>query len=298
MAQDNTESAPIFAAIDLGSNSFHMIVARLVDGQLQVLDRLRDMVRLAAGLDEQNRLAADAQQRALECLERFGERLNSLPPRRIRVVGTNTLRTVRGSRDFLRASETALGHPIEVVSGAEEARLIYLGVAHTTSVSGRQSTQRAPVFAGAVAILSGVFESLAIDTMAVSSGALREGLIFDLVGRSRNEDARGRTVANLVRRYTIDVAHARRVARTALDLFAQVSSDWELDAEDLRWFLEWSAVLHEIGLSISAETIALEFPEGWLDARPMTLADLEQERAYLNAANLDLRSCQADAPLH
>jgi len=499
VAKKDTNSAPVFAAIDLGSNSFHMIVARLVDGQLQVLDRLREMVRMAAGLDEDNRLSEDAQQRGLECLARFGERLNSLHPSRIRVVGTNTLRKAKRGADFLRAGKKALGYPIEVVSGAEEARLIYLGVAHTTSLTGRQlvvdigggsteliigtefephalesvfvgcvsmtqrffadgritkgamrraemaarlelqpvfwefhrqrwdgaigasgsvkairsavldrgwslqgisydalaklrqavvevghadrlpdhfdvSSERAPVFAGAVAILSGVFESLGIDTMAVSAGALREGLIFDLIGRSRNEDVRGRTVENLVRRYTIDVEHAGRVAKTALGLYSQVSTDWGLDAEDLPWFLEWSAMLHEIGLSIahtqyhkhggyiieyadlagfslgeqrilailvrghrrkfptqifedlpttdgqpvlrlcvllrlavllhrgrsegpppetrltvSRQGVTLEFPEGWLDERPMTLADFEQERSYLKAAEVKLR---------
>src|SRR5210317_2338140 len=116
LTQGDSSRAQVFAAIDLGSNSFHMIVARLVGGQLQVIDRLREMVRLADGLDDQNRLSADAQERALKCLARFGERLDTLHPERIRVVGTNTLRKAKGSADFLRAAGEALGHSIEVVS--------------------------------------------------------------------------------------------------------------------------------------------------------------------------------------
>ena len=122
------------AAVDLGSNSFHMIVARLDNGQLKIIDRLRESVRLGAGLDKHKQLTPEAQQRALECLSRFGQRLRALPQHAVRAVGTNTLRQVRDGGAFLRAAEGALGHPIEVIAGREEARLIYLGVAHGLAV--------------------------------------------------------------------------------------------------------------------------------------------------------------------
>jgi exopolyphosphatase/guanosine-5'-triphosphate,3'-diphosphate pyrophosphatase len=117
------------AAVDLGSNSFHMMVARVEGDELQVIDRLREPVRLATGLDEKNRLIPAAIDRATECLERFGQRLRDLPKSRVRAVGTNTLRKARNSAEFMRQAEKALGHPIEIVSGLEEARLIYGGVA-------------------------------------------------------------------------------------------------------------------------------------------------------------------------
>ena len=117
-------SADIVAAIDLGSNSFHMIVARIANGQVQVLDRLREMVQLAAGLDSRNRLSGESQQRALDCLARFGQRLRQIPPEQLRIVGTNTLRLARNSAEFLVRAEAVLGHTVEIISGHEEARLI------------------------------------------------------------------------------------------------------------------------------------------------------------------------------
>jgi exopolyphosphatase / guanosine-5'-triphosphate,3'-diphosphate pyrophosphatase len=119
------------AAVDLGSNSFHMIVARWHEGEVITVDRLKETVRLASGLDARNRLSAEAQERALDCLGRFGQRLHNLPPGSVRALGTNTLRKARGARRFLQQAEEALGHPVEIVGGREEARLIYLGVAHT-----------------------------------------------------------------------------------------------------------------------------------------------------------------------
>lgn len=119
------------AAVDLGSNSFHMLVARWHQGEVITVDRLKETVRLAAGLDQRNRLNDEARQRALACLERFGQRLRTLPPGSVRALGTNTLRKAKGSRNFLELAETALGHPVEIISGREEARLIYLGVAHS-----------------------------------------------------------------------------------------------------------------------------------------------------------------------
>jgi len=121
----------VIAAVDLGSNSFHMVVARYSHGQLIILDRLREMVRLGAGLDEQGRLTREAIEAALACLERFGQRLHDMKAEGVRVVGTNTLRRARRKGAFLDRARSALGHPIEIISGIEEARLIYLGVAHT-----------------------------------------------------------------------------------------------------------------------------------------------------------------------
>lgn len=126
----NHSNASHIAAIDLGSNSFHMIVARWDDGQLTLLDRLREPVRLGFGLQEDGSLSNEARERALACMERFGECLRGYPSRSVRIVGTKTLRSISDSRQFLNDAEKRLGHPVEIISGDEEARLIYLGVAH------------------------------------------------------------------------------------------------------------------------------------------------------------------------
>ncbi len=119
----------LLATVDLGSNSFHMVVAREEFGQLVIIDRLKEMARLSGGLDEEGWLDEASQVRALECLSRFGQRLRGIPPERIRVLGTSTLRRARNSRKFRARAAESLGHPVEVISGREEARLIYLGVA-------------------------------------------------------------------------------------------------------------------------------------------------------------------------
>ncbi len=124
------------AAVDLGSNSFHMIVARLAGDELKVIDRLQEGVRLAAGLDDKNRLSREARERALDCLRRFGQRLRGMRARTVRVVGTNTLRRARDSNKFLVRAQIALGYPIEIISGQEEARLIYQGVARSLPLEG------------------------------------------------------------------------------------------------------------------------------------------------------------------
>ncbi len=120
-----------FAAIDLGSNSFHMKVVRAEEHALTVIDRERDMVRLSAGLDANNLLTPEASERALECLARFGQRLRELKPDNIRIVGTNALRKATNSRQFIQQAEKALGFSIEIISGFEEARLVYLGAAQS-----------------------------------------------------------------------------------------------------------------------------------------------------------------------
>ena len=371
-----SETAQQMAAVDLGSNSFHLIVATHTDGRLQVVDRIRDMVRLAAGLDENNCLRQDAIDRAVQCLERIGQRLRNLPADSVRVVGTNTLRKARNSGEFLTQAEVALGHTIEIISGREEARLVYLGVSYalednhdrrlvidigggsTELILGQRfeprlmeslymgcvgisqtffadgrikasrmkaaelaacqelepikqlylsngwdtaigssgtilaihdvvqqqgwskdgitakslgelrdvlvearnvddldlpglSSERRPVFPGGVAILSAIFESLEIDRLQVSEGALREGLLHDLIGRVHLIDARERGVEDLARRYHVDIAHANRIAETADTFFQAAVDDWQLDPTRHRALLRWAATLHEVGMEIA-----------------------------------------------
>jgi exopolyphosphatase/guanosine-5'-triphosphate,3'-diphosphate pyrophosphatase len=365
------------AAVDLGSNSFHMMVARESGGQLQVVDRLREAVRLGAGLDARNRLGAEAQARALDCLSRFGQRLQGIPRQRVRVVGTNTLRRMQEGAGFVAAAERALGHKIEVISGVEEARLVYHGVTHgmgraqpqrlvvdigggsTELVVGRlteprfmESTalgcvthtqrffgdgivtrtrmrearlaarvelefverhfrsagwdvaigasgtvrgawrvmrgqgwtdelitrdaleralelvvrtgrtehfdfpglreDRRPVFAGGLAVLAGVFDSLDLQAMETSEFALREGVIYDLLGRLSDRDVRNRSVEAMAERYGVDRAHAAALRNTALKLLEQTAAPaWELDKRVASRLLGWAALLHEIGLVIA-----------------------------------------------
>ncbi|MCU7866411.1 MAG: exopolyphosphatase, partial [Candidatus Thiodiazotropha sp. (ex Lucinoma borealis)] len=124
----NLEEA--IAAIDLGSNSFHLIVARVIEGHLQIIDKMKEMVRLGEGLTADKRLDPVVSKRALECLSRYSQRLRPLPAENIRVVGTNTMRQIHPDDNFHSLAEKALLHPIEIIAGREEARLVYLGVAH------------------------------------------------------------------------------------------------------------------------------------------------------------------------
>jgi exopolyphosphatase/guanosine-5'-triphosphate,3'-diphosphate pyrophosphatase len=119
------------AAVDLGSHSFHLLVAQPQAGELVVVDRLREKVQLAAGLNPARRLSAESRRRGLDCLRRLGQRLRHIPAPAVRAVGTNTLRSAKNAREFLREAREVLGHPIETISGMEEARLIFLGVAHS-----------------------------------------------------------------------------------------------------------------------------------------------------------------------
>jgi exopolyphosphatase/guanosine-5'-triphosphate,3'-diphosphate pyrophosphatase len=369
-------SSSYFAAVDLGSNSFHMLIARAIDHEVRVVDRLRDPVQLAMGLNAGGELAPEAQERALASLSRFGQRLREFPSAQVRAVGTNTLRQARRSREFLRRAEDALGHPIEVISGQEEARLIYLGVAHSAPADERRrlvvdigggSTEciigegfepiqraslfmgcigwtrrffpkgeltrddmrraeiaagqellaiergfrslgwetcfgssgtivaieeilrasgwskagltrmgvrklrkrlvsfgridkielptlkpdRASVLPGGVAILTAIFRSLDIATMSASSGALREGLLYDMLGRVWHEDVRNRTIRQLAERYHVDHEQASRVERAAMRLYRQVAESWKLDDPEARALLLWAARLHEVGLDIA-----------------------------------------------
>lgn len=118
----------VYAAIDLGSNSFHMIVARYEHGELRVIDRIKEMVRLGGGLDRKGHLDPAVRDRALACLGRFGQRIRGLEYDNVRAVGTQALRRMKHAQTFLVLAETALGIPVEIVAGREEARLIYIGV--------------------------------------------------------------------------------------------------------------------------------------------------------------------------
>jgi exopolyphosphatase/guanosine-5'-triphosphate,3'-diphosphate pyrophosphatase len=353
-----------------------MIVARYNHGQLIVLDRLREMVRLAAGLDEQGRLSRESIQRALSCLERFGQRLSDMRAESVRVVGTNTLRKAKRRGAFLERARDALGHPIEIISGVEEARLIHLGVAHTTPNEGGQrlvvdigggsteliigeglaakrleslymgcvslsaryfpdgevtekrmkrartaahlelepviprfqrsewdiaygasgtlravadvlqardpaathvsreglewllqeclragnvarlrlaglSPERQEVLPGGLAIILEVFDRLGVGTMRIADGALREGLLYDLLGRLTDEDARVRSVRAMEARFHVETAQADRVEATALAFLRQVADDWGLTDPLAEHMLGWAARLHEVGLDIA-----------------------------------------------
>jgi len=486
------------AAIDLGSNSFHMIVARANEGHLQVIDKLREMVRLGEGLTEEKGLDPRVAERALACLQRFGQRLKALPSTNVRAVGTNTMRQIRPCDGFQNRAEQALGHPIEIIAGREEARLVYLGVAHGLAAGDERrlvvdigggstelivgeaftprlreslymgcvsisrgffakgklgagalrraelacgvqlqpvrrqfrdagwvravgssgtikaiqevvikegwsesgitlaslerlakelvkagsleklrlkglSEERKPVFPGGVAVLLAVFRQLGIEHMEVSSEALREGLIYDLLGRSHDQDIRDRTIQAIAARYDADPEQAQRVESTALALFNQVLRAWELNDPRYPAMLGWAARVHEIGLTVShsqfhkhgaylignsdlsgftrqeqrvlaalvrghrrkfpdgvftelprevvycsrqlcillrlaallhrsrsatvkphalldakGDRLRLDFPAGWLEAHPLTQAELEQEQGYLEAAGITL----------
>ncbi len=366
----------IIAAVDLGSNSFHMIVGELRHGQLAILDRIRETVRLAEGLSATGDLRDDARERAISCLSRFGERLRDMRARNVRAAGTSTIRRAREDSTFMREAEEALGHPIEIISGIEEARLIYNGVTHSLppvdglrlvmdigggstelilgqgpypkaleslhmgcvsmterffpdgkltrgafdkariaarlelrpvkaffrdssnieaigtsgtiratetvarelgitesgltskiidqlidevlkfasiekmSMSGL-SDRRAQVWPGGLSILSELLGVLRIERLQISDGALREGLLYDLLGRLQHEDARERTVIAMAARYHVDTDQGQRVAETAACLHAQCALDWDVESDFEVRALDWAARLHEIGLDIS-----------------------------------------------
>lgn len=373
-----TASPEVLAAVDLGSNSFHMIVGELRHGQLTIIDRLKETVRLSEGLDETGEITAPARLRALDSLSRFGERLRDMHASNVRAAGTSTLRRAKDSQQFCRAAEHALRHPIEIISGLEEARLIYSGVVNSTPANeglrlvfdiGGGSTElilgqamrpkalesmhmgcvvmterhfpdgvlsrrgfekarlairlklrpikaffrdstdieaigtsgtilatervarelgviesyltldaveqlidrviecehidalampglserRAQVWPGGLAILAELLDVLRVDRMATSDGALREGLLYDYIGRLQHEDARERSVRALALRYNVDPHQSARVADTAAKLLAQCADVWNLELEFATNALDWAARLHEIGLDISHE---------------------------------------------
>jgi len=365
------------AAVDLGSNSFHMIVARITDdGSLQVIDSLKEMVRLGAGLDKRDNLSAKSQQRAFDCLERFGQRLRNIRSENLRIVGTNTLRKAKNSSEFLLNAQNLLGHSIEIISGIEEARLVYLGVSHsiadddgnrlvidigggsTETIIGEKFTpmmmeshhmgcvsisrlffpdgkitkhrmkkadifarrqlesisypflrkgwaqvigssgsirsiqnvvqeegfatstityksmkalrkclidfghidsinlkglseDRKPVFIGGFVVLNALFKSLEIKEMTTSDGALREGLLYELLGRINHEDVREVTIQRMAERYSIQADHAKNIIATANHLYRDVAQKWNISELNYLSILGWASLLHEIGLTIA-----------------------------------------------
>ena len=367
----------VIAGVDLGSNSFHMVVGELRHGQLIIIDRIRETVRLAEGLSASGDISPEARARAIECLARFGERLRDMHAAKVRAAGTSTIRRAREDTGFMAEAEAALGHPIEIISGLEEARLIYQGVAHSLPSSdglrlvmdiGGGSTElilgqgaepralesvhlgcvsmterffgdgkitpdaferarvaarlelrpvkaffrgadniesigtsgtiratelvaselglidtsgltpaavekliarvievgridklslpglserRAQVWPGGLAILVELLGVLRVAALKVSDGALREGLLYSLLGRLQQIDARERTVRAMAARYNVDKKQARRVARTADMLLRQCAAEWGLDGPLSSVILGWAARLHEIGLDIS-----------------------------------------------
>ena len=365
------------AAVDLGSNSFRLQVGRVVDDQIYTLDSMKEPVRLASGLTADKRLDAPSQARALEGLRRFGERLRGLDNGAVRAVATNTLRVAKNAMDFLPLAEEALGFPIEIIAGREEARLIYIGASHSLpSVAhkrlvvdigggstefiigkrhdpqlmeslymgcvsytlrffpdrkidkkrlreaqiaaakeieliahdyqrlgwkeavGSSGTARAiadilemnnmnpngesgitregldklclllvkagsaealdlpgvkgdrlPVLPGGVAIMSAIFEELGVERMTYADGALRLGVLYDLLGRFHHHDMRDSTVAQFRRRYQAEADQVERVEATALSALTQLADGSPAEAD--MQFLSWATRLHEIGISVA-----------------------------------------------
>jgi len=173
-----------YAAVDLGSNSFHLLIARREHGELRVLDRIKEMVRLGGGLDQSGNLDPQVQQRALDCLSRFGQRLRGIPAQNRRAVGTQTFRRLKHADEFLQASELALECPVDIIAGREEARLIYLGV--TQWVAGRQQKQLVmDIGGGSTELIIGedldplLMESLQFGCVAVTNRFFSDGIITE-----------------------------------------------------------------------------------------------------------------------
>ena len=366
----------LLAAIDMGSNSFHLAIARVDHGEVKKVASMSEKVQLAAGLDENKNLTEAAQQRGLACLARFVGRLSSVQANRMRIVATNALRQAKNGHEFIQKAAEILPKPIEIIAGREEARLIYLGVSHTMANSGRRlvidigggSTEliigeefepihteslqmgcvaftkayfsegeinqksfdkavvaarkelsgiantyktagwdtvvgssgtikacrqitvnmgwsdekenltregleklkekllkfkhisevdfdglkedRRAVLPAGVAILYAVFDVLELNKLVYSDGALREGVMYDLLGRFQHEDIRDRSVQALMGRYNADPKQAERVVKTAQHLFDGVAKTLNLNSEDSD-LLRRAAYLHEIGLAIS-----------------------------------------------
>ncbi|MBG9386737.1 exopolyphosphatase [Caenimonas aquaedulcis] len=372
------QNGTLVAAVDLGSNSFRLEIGRFNHGQVQRVEYLKETVRQGGGLDESRNLTPEAMQRGWECLSRFGERLAGFRRAHVRAVATQTLREARNRDVFLAQANKALGFPIDVISGREEARLIYQGVAHLLPQSderrlvvdiGGRSTElilgcrfdaqvtesyrvgsvawsmryfphgqfseaafqaaeiaakavldealgdysrnrwdvaygssgtigavadvlvqhgappglvtregldwlhaellaarnadrvrldglkedRRPVIGGGVSVLRAVFDLLEIDEMRAAEGALRHGLLYDLLDREQGEtDVRSATVQRLASTFRTDAAQSERVSAVARMLFAQLqASDDGNDLEAHQRTLGWAAQLHEIGSAIS-----------------------------------------------
>ena len=357
----------------MGSNSFRLEVGRVEGEQIYRLDTQRETLRIGAGIDRRGNLTAEARRAALACLARFAERLAGFHPSAVRAVATNTFRVARNAAEFLKDARRTLGFPIDVISGHEEARLIYVGVAHVLPASseprlvidiGGGSTEfiigrglepqaleslkigcvgmsqrffphgalgagafnaaetaaraeieaigqafdrgrwreayassgtalaladileqnglssggitpeglarlrqrmiaaghverlklaalkseRAPVLAGGFAIMAAALAQLDVPRINPVGGALRLGVLYDLLGRSVERDARDATVDRFVERYRLDREHATRVARVAVALLRSARPRAE---RTVAQELERAALLHETGFSVS-----------------------------------------------
>lgn len=179
----------IVAAVDLGSNSFHLLVARIEGSSFQIIDKLREPVRLAAGLDAEGAIDKAARERALECLARFGQRLRGLPSDQVRAVGTNTWRDAVNADKTILDAENALGHPIEIISGVEEARLIYTGVVHGMSCE-QPRRLVADIGGGSTEIIAGnlgqprLMESLPLGCVTLSEHFFPDGQMGEKAWRA------------------------------------------------------------------------------------------------------------------
>ncbi len=366
----------LFGAVDLGSRSFHLTVARVHGDNIEVVDRLRESVRLAAGVRDKG-LDGATWTRCLDSLARIGERIRDIPEAQTRAVGTNAFRQLQKRRDVLGEAGAALGRRVEVISGAEEARLIYHGVSSTLprgderrlvidigggsteliigsggspmrtdslfmgcvsftrrffpggairkrSFSAAETEARRELetveegffrlgwrdaygssgtvrtaarllrptggltrrglkrlrhgmlraahvegltrgpdaipglglerswdFPGGVAILRAVMKTLDLKSVVATDGALREGVLHDLIGRRGHRDVRDATIRNLMAQYRVDQEQAARVRETALAGLRQLGGRWSLRRGPHGRFLRWAAALHEIGLSVS-----------------------------------------------
>lgn len=361
-----------FAAVDIGSNSIHLAIAERHGNQLKRVASMSEKVQLAMGLNAQNYLTPAVMERGFECLQRFVGRLGDVNSSHLRVVATNTLRRATNSQDFIAYANGILPVPIEIISGREEARLIYLGVAHTCPSSKQQlvvdigggsteliigknltpllteSTQigavsfsqqffgdgtisamafekaiyaaqkelikfanlykktgfddvlgssgtiktigqaltgfglaneitlagveqlkasliacahvneidmqgvkahRKAIFPAGVAILLAIMKVFGIRLLRYCDGALREGVMYDMLSRIDFHDVRDDSVLALIDRFGVDKKQAKRVAKTAVQLFTQAQSTLSLSTESEQ-MLKRAALLHEIGLAI------------------------------------------------
>jgi exopolyphosphatase/guanosine-5'-triphosphate,3'-diphosphate pyrophosphatase len=197
------------AAVDLGSNSFHLEIGRVVERQIYPLDAVREVVRLGGGLTADKRIDRATQARALESLAKLAERLRGFPRQAVRAVGTNALRVAKNSPQFLREARQVLGFPIEVISGREEARLIYLGVAHAMPAAVGSKIERrlvVDVGGGSTEFIVGtglepqLTESLYMGCVSYSLKYFPDGRI-DKAGMRAAELAARQELAGIVRAY-------------------------------------------------------------------------------------------------
>ncbi|NLY14279.1 MAG: exopolyphosphatase [Gammaproteobacteria bacterium] len=367
---------PLIAAIDLGSNSFHMVLAKTDQREIRILERIGEKVQLAAGINAQLELQDDAMERGLDCLRRFAQLIHGLPQGAVRIVGTSSLRVAHNRQDFIQRAEEILGHDVDVISGREEARLIYLGVSHTLAdapgkrlvvdigggstefIIGQQfesqlrgslqmgcvsftqrffkdgkitparyaqaytaarlelmeleqslrrmgwqdtvgasgtirsigqalaaagitngeissegltwlkrevlkvgdinqidmagvKPERNAILPAGLAIMEAIFDALNLGQMTPCDGALREGVLYDLLGRHQHEDVRERSIQALMERSHVDIEHAQKVECKALQALEQVADAWQLTEEWHSDMLSWAARVHEVGLDIA-----------------------------------------------